>query len=52
MKKDDKCCIKHCRDDIAIYYYGKGLCNKHWTKLSEKPVAYLKKLLNIKDGEL
>ena len=45
----DYCCIKHCRGEVGIFYYGKPLCDKCWTKLSEKSVEQLKKLLEIKE---
>lgn len=44
----DRCCYKVCKEQAAIIYFGKSLCNKHWDKLSKETPEELKKLLNIK----
>jgi len=26
----ERCKIKRCRNEVEIYYYGRGVCEKHW----------------------
>jgi hypothetical protein len=49
MVNEDRCCYKGCKDELKIFYYGKGLCDKHWQKLCEKSTADMKKILEIKE---
>ena len=32
MKNDNKCEIKNCRNEFALTYIGKKLCDYHWEK--------------------
>ena len=43
------CCIDKCKNNVGIFYYGKPLCDKHWSKLCEKSTKDMKKELNIKE---
>ena len=49
MITEDRCCYKGCKDELKIFYYGKGLCDKHWQKLCEKSTTDMKKILEIKE---
>jgi len=48
MKNKETCAMKHCRNNIAIFYYKIGLCNQCWDKLAQKPVEEMKRILGIK----
>jgi len=44
----DTCCYKKCKNEGAVYYYGKALCDKCWAKLSQIDPDEVKIALNIK----
>lgn len=45
-----KCQIKNCRNESAITYYGKSICEKHWQwHCSEIKSFNIKEYFNIKD---
>lgn len=47
----DICCYKKCRNEAAVYYYGKPLCDKCWNKLSQIDPEEVKTILNIKPAK-
>jgi len=51
MKKDNKCEISHCRNEVGIFYYDHGICSKCWNKFALLDVDKLKKELNIKEKQ-
>lgn len=46
---DDKCEISKCKDEVSVYYYGHGICAKHWQKYAETDTDKLKDILGVKD---
>ena len=48
---DEICAMPNCKRKVDIIYYTRGLCDKCWTKWSEKEPAALKKALNIKASQ-
>lgn len=42
----EKCDIKNCGRETYLIYYGKNLCQMHWSKYADKPEK-LKQLLGI-----
>lgn len=32
VELEDRCCIKRCRAESGLIYYGIGICQFHWSK--------------------
>jgi len=47
MKNKDKCQISGCRQFGDLIYYGKELCDKHWTTIEDDSI--LKKMLGVSE---
>lgn len=50
-----RCCVPRCRSERSLVYLGKGICERHWDKLSREDVIHLlnisKKLMEGNDHE-
>lgn len=40
----DSCSVKYCREEPAMSYYGKRICNKHWVKHCHSEIDLKKEL--------
>lgn len=46
---EEICCFKGCKNKIDIIYYGKLLCDKHWSEMSNKTPIETRRILGIKN---
>ena len=49
-EKANKCQYSDkCEAEVEVVYYGLGLCDKHWIKITEMPLKDAHKKLGIKE---
>ena len=49
-KREYLCQITKCMNECELYYYGKGVCRKHWDEHCNKKKKFnLKEELKIED---
>jgi len=49
-KNEDLCQVSKCRNEAALFYYEKGVCESHWNRYCAGKFK-LKEKLKIKEKE-